>query len=157
MKKYANYHKFGLLFLMFLMACNQSQIIIDENISIYKNEWHVDQNPTFKVDIKDTLCTYKIFLNLRHTSNFPYSKIFILVHEKTKNNKDTTIRTAIDLAEPDGQWIGYSTASLHHVQYLLHENYTFADTGKYEFKIEHNMQQNPLKNIVDIGLKVVKQ
>ena len=43
------------------------------------------------------------------------------------------------------------------MSYLAKKDYSFPDTGIYTFTVEQNMRDNPLKNVVDVGIKVVKQ
>jgi len=137
-------------------ACN-NHAIYDKSITIKNREWFYDQKPQFEVQVNDSTLKYNIYVNLRHTNEYDYSNLYLLIHEKGSKLQDTTYRKEIKLAELDGKWIGKSAASLYEVEYLAKENYTFPDTGKYTFTLEQNMRENPLKNIVDIGIKVINK
>lgn len=146
----------SLLLLIVLSSCDNGAIF-DKNISINNRNWTYDQKPTFTFHVKDNAVKYNIFINLRHSAEYDYSNLFILVHEKGPKLKDTVYRKEIKLAELDGQWIGKSAASLYEMSYLAKKDYSFPDTGIYTFTVEQNMRDNPLKNVVDVGIKVVKQ
>ncbi|MCI0921879.1 gliding motility lipoprotein GldH [Sphingobacterium rhinopitheci] len=139
-----------------LSSCTNNAIY-DQNSTIKDKSWTYDQKPAFTVHVADNKPTYNIYINLRHTNTYDYSNLYVLLHEKGNKLKDTAYRNEIQLAALDGRWLGKSAASLYEVQYLAKENFSFPDTGKYTFTIEQNMRENPLKDIVDIGLKVVKQ
>lgn len=141
---------------MGLSACD-NQAIFDQNTTITNRSWSYDQKPTFVVDVKDSTAKYNVYINLRHTSEYDYSNLFLLLHQKGSQIQDTAYRKEIKLAELDGKWLGKSAASLYEIEYLAKENFIFPDTGKYTYAIEQNMRENPLKNIADVGIKVVKQ
>lgn len=139
-----------------LTSC-QNNTIYDQNIAIQGRSWTYEQKPKFDVHIKDSTQKYNLYINLRHTSDYDYSNIYVLLHEKGSKIIDSTYRKEMKLAELDGRWLGKYAASLYEVSYPLKENYTFPDTGIYTFIVEQNMRDNPLKDISDIGIKVVKQ
>jgi len=147
---------YSFLIVLGFSACN-NHAIYDKSITIKNREWFYDQKPQFEVQVNDSTLKYNIYINLRHTNEYDYSNLYLLIHEKGSKLQDTTYRKEIKLAELDGKWIGKSAASLYEVEYLAKENYTFPDTGKYTFTLEQNMRENPLKNIVDIGIKVINK
>lgn len=147
---------YSFLIVQGLSSCN-SNAIFDQNSTIKDRVWTYDQKPSYAVQVNDNTAKYNIYINLRHTSEYSYSNLFVLLHEKGSQLKDSAYRKEIPLAALDGRWLGKSAASLYSVSYLAKENFSFPDTGKYIFSIEQNMRENPLKDIVDIGIKVVKQ
>lgn len=144
-------------FIILGLASCTNHAIFDQNIPIKDRAWTYDQNPSFNVHIQDSSAKYNVYINLRHSSDYDYSNIYVLLSEKGSKLKDTSYRKEIQLAQLDGRWLGKSAASLYEIEYLAKENFTFPDTGLYNFSIEQNMRENPLKNIADIGIKVVKQ
>jgi len=147
---------FSILIVSGFSSCDNNAIY-DKNVSIKDRSWFHDQRPQFDVQVMDSTAKYNIYINLRHTNAYDYSNIYLSMREKGSKLKDTTYKKEIKLAEIDGKWLGKSAASLYEVEYLAKENYTFPDTGKYSFTLEQNMRDNPLKNIVDIGVKVIKK
>lgn len=139
-----------------LSSCD-TNAVFDKNIAITDRTWSYDQKPIFNVNIDDKAAKYNIYINVRHTNSYDYSNLYVLLSEKGNKIADTTYRKEIKLAELDGRWLGVSAGSIYQMEYLAKENYSFPDTGKYIFSIEQNMRVNPLNDIVDIGLKVVKQ
>jgi len=119
--------------------------------------WPYHTVPKIKVHITDKNAAYDVFLNLRHHRQYQYSNIFVRIHETNPRGIHKKERRELKLAEKDGKWTGSSAGSLYAHQALIHENYSFPDTGIYTFAIEQNMQDNPLMNINDVGIKVIKK
>ena len=138
------------------LSCHQ-EAYYEVNKSIDNQEWAYSNKIRFDVGIDDSTAKYDIFINLRHQKSYDYANIYILLHQQGKSLQDTFIRKEIKLAELDGKWIGKSAGTVFETQNLIHENFTFPDTGMYHFEIEQNMRVNPLKDIVDVGLKVMKK
>jgi len=136
-----------------LSACD-ANTVVDQNTVIENRTWSYEKVPQYKVHITDLSKTYNVYINFRHTTEYAYSNLFLLITQTNPNKSSTRYRKEIKLAELDGRWTGKSAGSLYAHQVLLHKNYTFPDTGIYTFTIAQNMRENPLKEIVDIGLKV---
>lgn len=139
-----------------ILSCTDNTVF-EQNQAIPNRSWSYDVKPKFDVHIADSNSKYNIYINLRHTNEYDFSNIFVLLHERGNRLKDTAYRKEIQLAQLDGRWLGRSAGSLYEVQYLAKENFIFPDTGKFTFNIEQNMRENPLKDIVDVGIKIVKQ
>ena len=140
----------------FLSSCTDNALY-NENKAIVNRSWEYSQIPSFSVKIDDKKAKYDIFINVRHTNLYDYSNLFVLLHEKGKGLIDTSYRKEIKLAELDGKWLGHSSGSLYEIQYLAKPNFSFPDTGTYTFAIEQNMRTNPLLEINDVGIKIIKK
>ncbi|UIR55738.1 gliding motility lipoprotein GldH [Sphingobacterium sp. SRCM116780] len=142
--------------LSLFVSCD-SNTIIDENVNIDNKEWTYLNKPTFKVHISDATKKYDVLLNVRHTAQYPYANLFVLVHEKGLKTKEYSYRKELKLAEEDGKWTGKSAGSLYTHQTIIHKDYVFPDTGIYQFSFEQNMRDNPLKEIHDVGLQIINK
>lgn len=146
----------GFLLILSVVACSDSAFY-EKNESINKRSWSYAELPKFDVAITDSKAKYDIWINVRHSGEYNYSNLFLLVHEKGPQTKDTAYRYEMKLAELDGRWTGNTAGSLYENNLLIKENYTFPDTGLYSFLIEQNMRENPLRDISDIGIKLVQK
>lgn len=138
---------------MLAMACADTAVL-DKNVAIADHTWYYDDQPQLTAHITDTVQRYDIYLNLRHTPDYRYSNIFLLVHQSGPGLPDTTERFELHLAEPDGRWLGRSTGSMYAHQQLIKENVHFPDTGLYRFIIEQNMREDPLPEVADVGIRI---
>ena len=146
-----------LLFSVFcLSSCDNPNTIADTNQVINNRTWSYVNKVRVPVVIEDEKATYNIYVNLRHTGDYKYSNIFLLIRSQNPGGKVVTERKEFKLAHPDGQWLGKGSGNLYSYQLPVTENYRFPQKGKYMFEIEQNMRDNPLKEITDVGLRVEK-
>lgn len=139
-----------------LTSCNDTSII-NENKNIENRTWLNTFKPKFSFYIHDTSKKYTIYLYVRHTSQYDFSNLAILLREQHLNSKILTFSKNITLARADGSWKGKSAGNLYVNKSLIHEHYFFPDTGLYQITIQQNMPENPLKEITDIGLQIVPE
>jgi gliding motility-associated lipoprotein GldH len=142
-----------IVLLIGLGACSDNALI-DQNIPIKNKTWLYVQKPEFSVHIADNASPYHLYLNLRNSVDYPFSNIFILIHQNYPNKSKTTYRVEVKLANAEGLWKGKSAGSLfsHQVRFL--KDYHFPDTGKYTFQLEQNMRINGLEGINDVGIRI---
>jgi gliding motility-associated lipoprotein GldH len=145
---------FSLIFAVMLVSCNDQQAIIDTNIELDKFNWSYSEKVKIPFTIEQVEKSYNLFLNLRHTSDYRYSNIFLLIQIIDPNGKKTTERKEFKLALPDGEWLGSGSGNLYSYQILFKENFKFTLKGKYTIELEQNMRDNPLDYITDAGIRV---
>lgn len=155
LKRYTAYFTLAIFYLG-LASCVDNAALVDSNQAISNRTWSYIEKIRVPVHIKDKASRYNVLINLRHTGDYQYSNIFILVHTKNPQGKVSTERREFKLALPDGQWLGKGSGNLYSYQLPYKSAYSFADTGQYFFEIEQNMRDNPLKEIADVGLRVEK-
>lgn len=146
-------HSGLLLFVLILIGCTDNAII-DVNKEISDRNWSYIKKIRIPVKIEDEKQPYDLYLNLRHTADYNYSNIFILIHQSGPGIKRTTERKEFQLAYPDGEWLGSGSGNLYSYQFLFRKNYVFPKKGTYVFEFEQNMRDNPLHEVSDAGLRI---
>lgn len=148
---------FGLLTVLIICASCTDAAFYEENKSIENRSWSYDNTQEFAVKIDDSTAKYDVFINLRHAAGYDFANIYLLLHQQGAGLLDTAYRHEIALAARDGRWLGRSAGTLYEVQTLAYTDFVFPDTGIYRFTLEQNMRQNPLAQIADVGIKLVKK
>ena len=148
--------QFVFLFLLtiFSAACQDTTTIADTNQVITNRNWSYVNKVRVPVTIEDNSIAYNVYINLRHTADYKYSNIFLLIRNQGPDGKVVTVRKEFKLAYPDGQWLGKGSGNLFSYQLPFYEKYRFPAKGKYIFEVEQNMRDNPLKEITDVGIRV---
>ena len=141
--------------IVLLLGCDQGKLV-DSNISMPSRNWNYANKVKVQVDIKDNKQALDIHFKLRHTADYRYSNIFVLLHIKSAGKK-RTIRYEYKLAQPDGKWNGSGSGNLFTYTLPMLTNYKFPAQGVYELEVEQNMRDNPLAEISDVGIRVSKQ
>jgi len=148
------------LFMSFLMlgliSCQDSVAVVDKNIELEKRNWSYSEKIRIPVKIEATDIPYNLYLNLRHSADYKYSNIFILIHITGPDGKKITERREFKLALPDGEWLGSGSGNMYSYQIAFKENYKFPVKGTYIFELEQNMRDNPLDHVSDAGIRVEK-
>lgn len=152
MKRLFNF-VFMILVLSFLSSCIDNAVV-DSNREIEGRNWSYSQKVRIPVTIDYVSKGYNIYMNLRHTADYKYSNIFVLIHESGPGMKRTTERKEFRLAYPDGEWLGSGSGNFYTYQLPFRRNFHFAAKGTYLFEFEQNMRDNPLREVCNIGLRV---
>lgn len=144
----------GIIIFTLIFASCADNAIIDVNKEIDSRNWSYIKKVSIPVKIEDVGKAYNLYMNLRHTANYKYSNIFVLIKQINPGGKKATERKEFQLAYPDGEWLGSGAGNLYTYQLLFREKYVFPAPGIYTFEFEQNMRDNPLREIRDVGIRV---
>jgi len=139
-----------------LTSCKDSETVVDTNIELDKRNWSYTEKIRVPVKIESTDSPYNLYLNLRHTGDYKYSNIFLLIHIISPQGKKSTERREFKLALPDGEWLGSGSGNRYSYQIKFKEKYKFPVKGTYIIELEQNMRDNPLDHVTDAGIRVEK-
>ncbi len=137
-------------------SCQDTQTITDNNFEITGRNWSYTEKVQVPVIIENPDLQYNLYVNLRLTSKYKYSNIFLLIHITGPDGKKITERKEFVLALPDGEWLGSGSGNLYSYQIPFKENYKFPVKGNYVVELEQNMRDNPLDYVSDAGVRVEK-
>ena len=140
---------------LIIASCSNNNLI-DTNDAVAENSWLYAKSAKATVEINDINQAYTVHFKLRHTLDYKYSNLFVVMRLKGDSvNKST--RYEFKLAKKDGEWLGKGSGDIFTYNFPLLTNFRFAKLGKYEIEITQNMRDNPLAGISDIGITVSKQ
>lgn len=138
-----------------MYGCNTNNLI-DTNQEMPQRNWSYVNKVKAVVDVKDQAKAYILKFKLRHTADYRYSNIFVLLHFSGPGQPLVTRRYGFKLAEADGQWLGKGSGNLFTYTFTLLSDFHFPKPGSYTIEIEQNMRDNPLKEISDAGIMVMQ-
>jgi len=139
---------------MAFYGCSDPGTVIDNNTALPNKAWAYNNRVGYNFKIDDANASYNFYINLRITSDYKYSNLFVLITDPAKKN--TTVRYELKLARTDGQWLGEGSGNLYSFQIPFKSGFKFPATGTYYMRIEQNMRDNPLREVSDVGLRVEK-
>ena len=144
-------------FSFLFISCND-HLVYTAYEDIPDGMWYVDNTPTFKVEIKDTVQKYNVYYLVRNSLQYPYYNLYISKKIKAPDGKQ--ISNMLDelfiTNETTGKPYGKGLGDLFDHKILILKNYTFQQEGVYEFKFTQFMRQNPLPFILSMGVSVEK-
>lgn len=136
-----------------MYGCNTNNLV-DTNEEMPQRNWSYVQKVKAIVMIKDQTKAVDLKFKLRHTGEYRYANIFILMSLSGPGMPKVTRRYEYRLAESDGQWLGKGSGNLFTYTLPLLSDYHFPQAGTYTIEVEQNMRDNPLKEISDAGISV---
>jgi len=141
--------------LFLLSSCGQ-KAVYDEQVAIENGKWFKDNPVHFEVDISDTTLLYDYYLTIRHNTNYRYSNIYFFLTTRFPNENVTRDTLECILAENTGKWLGKGWGSIKEDNILLRKNLKFPLKGKYDFYFQQAMRRDTLKDIVNLGIKIIE-
>lgn len=148
-----------LLALVFMAGCRPGPEYQD-TFTIPGNAWKSDFRPEFKFTINDTASPYQLFLIVRHTDAYRFQNIWINLDSKSPGDSSFSLnRTELTLAAPNGRWLGRGLGSVYEQRVPVNTPQNpvrFGRLGEYTVRITHDMRQDPLPEILTIGLRLEK-
>jgi gliding motility-associated lipoprotein GldH len=153
---------------MLAFACKPPRMdTFEKNRDIRHSEWAADDKPVFELDLapEDTAFYYNMYVNVRHTDAYPYSNLWLLIGTQAPGDSTgTTRRVELPLADTYGKWMGSgvngmvvtNNDDIYEHRIPIQQNAILGKPGRYRFTFEQNMRQNPLPDILSVGLRIEK-
>ncbi|HEY0677005.1 MAG TPA: gliding motility lipoprotein GldH [Chitinophagaceae bacterium] len=141
---------------VFLSACGPINTF-EKNVPIPGHEWESGFKPVITFDITDTASLYNVFMVIRHRNAYGYNNIWI--RGTVQEPADTATRTQqydLKLANDEKGWFGKGMDDIFEHRILIQERTRFTRPGEYRFKLEHTMREDPLKHVMNVGLRIEK-
>lgn len=145
-----------LVFISSITACETIDVF-EKNVSIPNHEWSNAFKPEIAFEITDTTSFYNIYVVLRHTDAYRYKNIWMNIYTQVPG--DTLLEQRFDLllATDDKGWLGSGMDDIfeHRVR-ITSEPQKLSKPGLYKFRLEQIMREEPLKYVMNAGIRVEK-
>jgi gliding motility-associated lipoprotein GldH len=146
-----------LLIAIFAMSCNENRVYEKHRKNFVEYRWESTNVPEFSPEITEIDQEYKVYFAFRHLYGFQIASIGIDVEITTPSGVTTNKIYQIDITE-EGV-LAYKAScggSYCDLETLIEDNYKFEEVGIYTYKITHLMDQDPMLNVVEVGLIIDK-
>jgi gliding motility-associated lipoprotein GldH len=150
---------FFFLYLFFLNSCETIDLY-EKNVVIPGHRWVSSFKPEFTFTIKDTTVPYQFYFTIRHNEKYHYNNIWINIYSQPLGDTVQILQKELLLATADKGWLGAGMDDIYEHRIELFpstENLYFRKAGDYKFIIEHIMREDPLENVMNVGLRVEKK
>lgn len=148
---------FGLILssLMIVLASCNPDLVYDESKKVDPQGWAMNDRLEFDLEIKDTLGYYDFAINVRNTTDYPYSNIFFFIKTIYPDGSITKSDTVeCYLSYMDGSWTGKGTSKIKDNRFWFTQKVIFPQKGVYRFEIQQATRDTNLIGISDIGLHI---
>lgn len=145
-----------LFLLLGVISCKQINVF-EKNTPIPKFKWKQDFAATGTFHITDTVSTYNLYIVLRHTDAYAYNNIWLIVGLQSPGDTMYQQKVNLSLASDANGWEGSGMNDIWEVRKLLNDRpQRFIRNGEYKFQIKHIMRDEPLRNVMSVGMRVEK-
>jgi gliding motility-associated lipoprotein GldH len=139
---------------LFLASCTTIDLY-EKNVTIPGFKWKSSYKPSFTFVIKDTTAPYQLFFIIRHTEKYNYNNIWINLYSQPPG--DTLHKAAFELQlATNEKWLATGMDDIYEHRIKLTDPQYFK-AGVYHFSIEQIMREDPLENVMNVGLRVEKK
>lgn len=138
-----------------LHSCSSIDLY-EKSVTIPRHQWERSFRPEFNFAITDTTIPYQLYFILRHNEKYNFNNIYINVYVKGPG-QDTAVKIQKDLvlATNEKGWLATGMDDIYEHRIPLAPAQTLK-AGDYTFTIEQIMREDPLKNILNAGLRIEK-
>ena len=137
----------------FLAACDSNRVY-EENKEIPEGNWSANNKVAFDFEIPDTTIVHNVYINVRNTSQYPKSNLYLFITSTYPDGKTSKDTVNCYLQDPNGKWLGNGIGDLWDNRLLFKPSVKFPKAGKYRIEYEQAMRLDPLPGITDVGLRV---
>lgn len=153
-----------------------------QSYSVPGSAWGYNFAPGFRFELPDTSANYDTYFIIRHTKAYPYSNIWVKLNVKRPGDSTfNSVRLELPLTAPSGQFGGRHMGEIYEqrcqftldqiigiskqANSILDQKLVVSVQGKpvmsqkgiYEIKIEQDMRENPLPEVLQVGLRIERR
>lgn len=150
--------KLLIIFLLSTLAISCIKIdLFEKQVPIPSQQWFYNNVPQFTFHIDDTSSMYNVFVVLRHTDLYNYQNIWLRMGSKAPGDSMHFQNINLILASDSKGWEGSGMDDIFEVRKNISPGpVSFKKTGDYTFSIAQIMRENPLKYILNVGIRIEK-
>ena len=139
---------------LFLASCTTIDLY-EKNVTIPGFKWKSSYKPEFTFVISDTTVPYQLFLVLRHTEQYNYNNIWINLYSQPP--ADTLHKASFELQlATNEKWLGTGMDDIYEHRIKLTDP-QYLKAGVYHFMVGQIMREDPLENVMNVGIRVEKK
>ena len=151
-----------------LLSCTQIDLY-EKVVPVPAHQWRSPFKPQFTFQIKDTTVPYQLYLLLRHNNKYRYNNIWVNLWAKGPDDTLQKLALELPLASKEG-WLGTGMDDIFEHRIRVGEEagrfsffqpggdgFHFTKPGEYTFMVEQIMREDPLPDVMNVGLRLEKK
>jgi len=141
---------------LLLGSCARTDLF-EKNVSLPSRRWENSFKPVITFNITDTLSAYNIFLVVRHTDAYHFNNLWVKMKSTAPGDTASSSQQFdLPLASTSG-WTGTGMDDIFEHRILLYRRpVKFRMQGNYSVTLEQVMRENPLEEIMNVGIRLEK-
>lgn len=138
-----------------LFSCKYKVGYYEKTAAVPEHSWSSKFRPNFTVEILDTAAAYNIYVVVRHSDAYHYNNLWINFTSIAPGSVAETQKLNLKLGD-NTKWLGSSMDDIVDHRILVNRNPVKLKAGNYIFMLENIMREDPLTEILNVGVRVSK-
>ena len=149
------------LLLIVSASCSKGEVYYRFH-HLQHGKWHRDSSLLFAVDstVLQPGKPFSLSIELSFNNSYPYQDFWLRVEHNLTDPFFRSDTLYVKVADERGRWLGSGVGGLHQLSiacpYVVRPTARDSTTG-YRVTMAHYMDDNPLKGVEKVGLKLVQQ
>lgn len=145
--------KFLFITIVIALSSCDPDMVYDESWRIEDGVWTWNNPQVFEFEMSDTITPHNIYLQVRHSVDYPLSNLYMFVNVKGPGGQHLKDTVNFILANPDGSWKGRGLGNLREISLLYRSRTRFRLPGHYTITLEQGMRKSELP-VTDVGVRI---
>ena len=145
-----------ILILSLFTSCDRSKFY-DESLSLENDKWPKDRAISFKINVEDTVSTYRFFINVRNNTSYRNKNIYFFLTTEFPGGGMSRDTINCLLAAKNGKWLGKGTGRYRDNRIPIRSNIRFPRVGTYTLSLTQAMRVDVLEGISEAGIRLEKE
>jgi len=147
---------FIILISLYLAACARLDVY-EKTIALPSQKWYSNSRLSFSFNVKDTAANYMVYVVLRHTDGYEFNNLWLSVGFREPKGSLRFQNLEMILGSDAKGWEGNGMDDIFEVRKNISNGpIHFSRPGNYTFTLSQIMRQDPLKYILNAGIRVEK-
>lgn len=137
-------------------SCIQTGVF-EKTSTFDKHEWRTSEKQVVRFTITDTTAYYRVYVVVRHTNAYRYHNLWIRVQSQGPGDTVQQIQQFDLPLATNNKWNGIGMDDIYDQRILLSQRpLSVRRPGIYSFTIQHIMREDPLQEILNVGIRLEK-
>lgn len=150
---------------LYLLAAIGSQLVAvscttvdlyEKDVPVPHLRWGSSFMPEFTFIIKDTATLYQLYFVIRHNEKYNFNNIWINLYSQPPGDPVHKASYELQLATNEKGWLASGMDDIYEHRIKLTGDIRMK-AGEYKFKLENIMREDPLLNVMNVGIRLEKK
>lgn len=136
-----------------LISCTPEGQIYNEHQDLSPEmTWKKKDSRKFEVAVEDISTNYEMSLSFRYAEGFPQKVMKVQVTETSPSGEIAEFEYDLKVREDNGDYIGEGSLDIWDSEHVVEKAKKYEEKGTYTYVIKHNMPQDPVQLVMEIGV-----
>lgn len=147
-----------IVYILFIVAtfsaCNTIDVY-EKSHFFPRHSWSSKVKPSFTFEVTDTTALYEITFVIRHTDAYNYNNIWVKMQMRGPADS-ADVRREFVLANNSQGWLASGMDDIYEHRLPFNAKPAPLHAGVYTFTLQQDMREDPLENVLNVGIRVQK-